>query len=166
MGGWRSEEGQVFDTHYTAARWLKLAHREETGSVVEEQKFPLTAAWCSGAVCCCQPSTRHGTAPSRARTAAGTAWHGDEPVSAELRTGRAALHSVNMQGQSRQRPGCLTCMGSGPLPGFGILVLGACRDRSGMGCLKWLLCASRAKSGWFERPGGTRASTWTGLHSL
>lgn len=37
-------------TRTAATRRLKLARREETGSIVEEQKFPLTAAWCSGAV--------------------------------------------------------------------------------------------------------------------
>lgn len=50
-----------FLTRTAVTRWLKLAHREETGSAVEEQKFPLTAAWCSGAGATASPgSPRHG----------------------------------------------------------------------------------------------------------
>lgn len=43
-------------TRTAATRRLKLARREETGSIVEEQKFPLTAAWCSGAAPCAAAS--------------------------------------------------------------------------------------------------------------
>lgn len=55
-----------FLTRTAATRWLKLAHREETGSAMEEQKFPLTAAWCSRATAS-PGSLRHG--PS------GDTWH-------------------------------------------------------------------------------------------
>lgn len=64
-------------TRTTATRWLKLARREETGNVVEEQKFPLTAAaWCSSGGC--QPS-----APPYPGHALPPARHGEEPVCAE-----------------------------------------------------------------------------------
>lgn len=39
-------------TRTAATRRLKLARGEETGSIVEEQKFPLTAAWCCAAGHC------------------------------------------------------------------------------------------------------------------
>lgn len=49
--GWKvgGQRRVRFLTRTAVTPWLKLAHREETGSAVEEQKFPLTAAWCSGA---------------------------------------------------------------------------------------------------------------------
>lgn len=50
-----------FLTRTAVTPWLKLARREETGSAVEEQKFPLTAAWCSGAGATASPgSPGHG----------------------------------------------------------------------------------------------------------
>lgn len=74
--------------------------------MVEEQKFPLTAACCGTAVCRCQPGARHGTA--RQGEEPGSAKPGSaKPGSAKPVPRHAALvsHSVSMQWRAGSIPG-------------------------------------------------------------